>query len=65
MYHQGHIKESSFMRVITTFRMSHTSSDSGLLRRCVPTEEGINIIERCHSSPYRGHYGAFCTDAKI
>ena len=26
----------------------------GLLRRCVPVEEGIKIIERCHSSPYGG-----------
>jgi hypothetical protein len=23
------------------------------------------IIERCHSSPYGGHYGAFHTHAKI
>jgi hypothetical protein len=37
----------------------------GLLRRCVPTEEGIQIIERCHSSPYGGHYGVICTHAKI
>jgi hypothetical protein len=37
----------------------------GLLRRCVPTEEGIQIIERCHSSPYGGHYGVLCTHAKI
>jgi hypothetical protein len=37
----------------------------GLLRRCVPVEEGIKIIERCHSSPYRGYYGAFRTHAKI
>jgi hypothetical protein len=37
----------------------------GLLRRCVPTEEGIKIIERCHLSPYGGHYGAFVTHAKI
>ena len=36
-----------------------------LLRRCVPAEEGIKIIERCHSSPYGGHYGAFRTDSKI
>ena len=36
-----------------------------LLRRCVLTEEGIKIIERCHSSPYAGHYGAFRTHAKI
>jgi hypothetical protein len=25
MYHQGRIKESSFMRVVTTYGMSHTS----------------------------------------
>jgi hypothetical protein len=37
----------------------------GLLRRCVPTKEGIKIIERCHSSPYGGHYRAFCTYAEI
>jgi hypothetical protein len=37
----------------------------GLLRRCVSTEEGIKIIERCHSSPYGGHYGTFRTHAKI
>jgi hypothetical protein len=37
----------------------------GLLKRCVPTEEAIKIIERCHSSPYGGHYGAFCTLAKF
>ena len=37
----------------------------GLLRRCVPAEEGIKITERCHSSPYGGHYGAFRTHAKI
>jgi hypothetical protein len=37
----------------------------GLRRRCVPVEEGIRIIERCHSPPYGGHYGAFRTHAKI
>jgi hypothetical protein len=37
----------------------------GLLRRCVPAEERIKVIERCHSSPYGGHYGAFQTHAKI
>jgi hypothetical protein len=36
-----------------------------LLGRCVPTEEATKIIERCHSSPYGGHYGAFCMNAKI
>jgi hypothetical protein len=37
----------------------------GLLRIYVPAEEGIKIIERCHSSRYGGHYGAFRTHAKI
>jgi hypothetical protein len=36
-----------------------------LLRRCVPAEEDIQIIEKCHSSPYGGHYEVFCTHAKI
>jgi len=31
----------------------------------VLTKEGIKIIERCHSSPYGGRYGAFRTHAKI
>ena len=36
-----------------------------LLRRCVPTAEGLQIIEKCHVAPYRGHYGVFCTQSKI
>jgi hypothetical protein len=31
----------------------------------VPAKERIKIIERCQLSPYGGHYGAFCTHAKI
>jgi hypothetical protein len=38
---------------------------NGLLRRCVPVEEGIQIIQKCHSSPYAGRYGVFRTHAKI
>jgi hypothetical protein len=37
----------------------------GLLRRCVPTAEGWQIIEKCHAAPYGGHYGVFRTQAKI
>jgi hypothetical protein len=37
----------------------------GLLRRCVLTTEGMQIIEKCHAAPYRGHYRVFCTQAKI
>jgi hypothetical protein len=36
-----------------------------LLRRCFPIEEGLKIIDRCHASPYGGHYGTFHTHAKI
>ena len=31
----------------------------GLLRRCVPMAEGIQIIEKCHAALYGGDYGAF------
>jgi hypothetical protein len=37
----------------------------GLLRRCIPAFETWKILERCHSSPYGGHYGTFCTNAKV
>jgi hypothetical protein len=38
---------------------------NGLLRRCMPAFETWKILERCHSSPYGGHYGAFCTNVKV
>ena len=37
----------------------------GILRRCVPADEGMKIIEKCHAAPYGDHYGAFRTHAKI
>jgi hypothetical protein len=37
----------------------------GLLRRCIPAFGTWKIFERCHSSPYGGHYGAFHTNAKV
>ena len=37
----------------------------GLVRRCVPISEATKILERCHASPYGGHYGAFWTHAKV
>ena len=37
----------------------------GLLRCCIPMCETRKILERCHSSPYGGHYGAFRTHAKV
>jgi hypothetical protein len=40
-------------------------SSDGLLRRCVPMVEELQIIEKCHSAPYEGHYRVFRTQAKI
>jgi hypothetical protein len=37
----------------------------GLLRRCVPMAERLQIIEKCHAAPYGGHFGVFRTQAKI
>ena len=37
----------------------------GLLRRSVPTVEGLQIIEKCHAAPYEGHYGVFHTQTNI
>ena len=37
----------------------------GLLRRCIPTAKGVQIIEKCHTTAYGGHFGAFRTQAKI
>jgi hypothetical protein len=37
----------------------------GLLRRCEPTQEGLQIIKKCHAGPYGGHYGAYCNHANI
>jgi len=61
------IKRNLFMKVVSTYGTHYTSSDcsDGLLRRCVPVEEGMQIIQKCHASPYGGHYGAFHTHAKI
>ena len=38
---------------------------NGLMRRCVPMAEGIQIIEKCHVAPYGGHYGVLRTQTKI
>ncbi|WVZ80892.1 hypothetical protein U9M48_028329 [Paspalum notatum var. saurae] len=37
----------------------------GLLHRCIPACEVPQILDRCHSSSYGGHYGAYWTHAKI
>ena len=36
-----------------------------LLRRCIPACEAPQVLDRCHSSSYGSHYGAYRTHAKI
>jgi hypothetical protein len=37
----------------------------GVLRRCVPREERLEILRKCDSGEYGGHYGHFRTQAKV
>ena len=36
-----------------------------MIRKCVPQEEVVSILNSCHSSPYRGHFGPTRTAAKV
>jgi transposase InsO family protein len=35
------------------------------MRRCVPREERLEILRKCHSAEYGGHYSHFWTQAKV
>ena len=51
-----HLRDDPYLYMVCT---------DGLLRRCVPAVEAIQIIEKCHTAAYGGHNGAFGTQAKI
>ncbi|GJW51645.1 reverse transcriptase domain-containing protein [Tanacetum coccineum] len=36
-----------------------------VIRRCVSSEEAVDILTACHSGPTRGHYGANYTSKKV
>ncbi|XP_070029386.1 uncharacterized protein [Nicotiana sylvestris] len=36
-----------------------------VVRRCVPDEEQVEILEACHSSPYGGHHGGARIETKV
>ncbi|XP_075111304.1 uncharacterized protein LOC142181730 [Nicotiana tabacum] len=38
---------------------------NGIIRRCVPEEEQLGILEACHSSPFGGYLGEAKTSIKI
>ena len=37
----------------------------GMIRRCIPDTEILEVLTHCHSSSYGGHYGASKTVAKV
>jgi hypothetical protein len=67
-----HLDKNAKRRVITESRKFYWDApylykcgDDGVLRRCVPREEREEILKKCHSSEYGGHYGHFRTQAKV
>jgi hypothetical protein len=39
--------------------------NDGVMRRCVPREERLEISRKCHSAEYGGHYSHFRTQEKV
>jgi hypothetical protein len=39
--------------------------NDGVMRRCVPREERVEILRKCHSAEYGGHYSHFGTQEKV
>jgi hypothetical protein len=39
--------------------------NDGVMRRCVPREERLEILRKCHAAAYGGHYSHFRTQAKV
>jgi hypothetical protein len=39
--------------------------NDGVMRRCVPREKKLEILRKCHSVEYGGHYSHFRTNAKV
>jgi hypothetical protein len=67
-----HLDKNAKRRVIAESRKFYWDApylyrcgDDGVLRRCEPWEEREEILRKCHSSEYGGHYGHFRTQAKV
>jgi hypothetical protein len=39
--------------------------NDGVMIRCVPREERVEILRKCHSAEYGGHYSYFRTQEKV
>jgi hypothetical protein len=67
-----HLDRNSQRRIISESRKYFWDApylfklgNDGVMRRCVPREERLEILRKCHSTEYGGHYSHFQTQAKV
>jgi hypothetical protein len=66
-----HLDKNSQRRIISKSRKYFWDApylfklcNDGVMRRCVPREERLEILRKCHSAEYGGHYSHFRTPSK-
>jgi hypothetical protein len=67
-----HLDKNSQRRIVSESRKYFWDApylfklgNDGVMRRCVPREERLEILRKCHSAEYSGHYSHFQTQAKV
>jgi hypothetical protein len=67
-----HLDRNSQRRIISESKKYFWDSpylfklgNDGVMRRCVPREERLETLRKCHSAEYGGHYSHFRTQAKV
>jgi uncharacterized CHY-type Zn-finger protein len=67
-----HLDRNSQRRIISESRKYFWDAaylfklgNDGYMRRCVPREERLEILIKCHSAEYGGHYSHFRTQEKV
>jgi hypothetical protein len=67
----NHLDKKSQKKIISESRQYFWDSlylfklgNDGVMRRCVPREERVEILRKCHSAEYGGHYSHFQTQEK-
>jgi transposase InsO family protein len=67
-----HLDRNSQRRIISESRKYFWDApylfkhgNDGVMRRCVPREKRLEILRKCHSTEYDGHYSHFRTQTKV
>jgi hypothetical protein len=70
--HLDHLDKNSQRRIISKSQKYFWDApylfklgNDGVMRRCVPREERLEILRKCHSTEYGGHYRHCRTQAKV